>query len=90
MKNIVRLKISYISAISLLAFPILYSAESEAAEEVMDEVVVTARKIEESLLDIPESVQAIGGAAIDRQNIKSLEDVGFLIPNLNELCIRLD
>ena len=83
MKNIVRLKISYISAISLLAFPILYSAESEAAEEVMDEVVVTARKREESLLDIPESVQAIGGADIDRQNIKSLEDVGFLIPNLN-------
>ena len=84
MNKFYKLNISLVSAICLLTFPSLYSSESEAADsDVVDEIVVTARKREESLLDIPESVTAIGGADIDRQNIKSLEDVGFLIPSLN-------
>ena len=78
-----KLNVSVVSVICLLTFPSLYSSESEAADDAVDEIVVTARKREESLLDIPESVQAIGGADIVRQNIKSLEDVGFLIPSLN-------
>ena len=84
MFNFYKFNISFISAICILTFPLLYSAKTMAVEsEITDEVVVTARKREESLLDIPESVQAIGGADIDRQNIKSLEDIGFLVPNLN-------
>ena len=84
MNKFYKLNISLVSAICLLTFPSLYSSESEAADsDVVDEIVVTARKREESLLDIPESVTAIGGSDIARQNIKSLEDVGFLIPSLN-------
>ena len=78
-----KLNISLVSAICLLTFPSLYSSESEAADDAVDEIVVTARKREESLLDIPESVTAIGGADIERQNIKNLEDIGLLIPSLN-------
>ena len=90
MNKFIKLKISFISAMCLLIVPSFYSSVSEAADsDVVDEVLVTARKREESLLDIPESVQAIGGADIDRQNIKSLEDVGFLVPNLN-LSTRAD
>ena len=90
MSKFKKLNVSFVSAICLLMFPSFYSAGSEAAaSDEVDEIVVTARKREESLLDIPESVQAIGGADIDRQNIKSLEDVGFLIPNLN-LSTRAD
>ena len=89
MNKFYKLNISLVSAICLLTFPSLYSSESEAADDAVDEIVVTARKREESLLDIPESVQAIGGADIVRQNIKSLEDVGFLIPSLN-LSTRAD
>ena len=85
-----KLNISFVSVMCLLMFPSLYSSASEAAaSDIIDELVVTARKREENLLDIPESVQAIGGSDIDRQNIKSLEDVGFLIPNLN-LSARAD
>ena len=84
MNKFYKLNISLISAICLLTFPSLYSSESEAADsDVVDEIVVTARKREESLLDIPESVTAIGGADIERQNIKNLEDIGLLIPSLN-------
>ena len=84
MSKLKKLNISFVSAMCLLMFPSFYSSGSEAAaSDVIEEVLVTARKREESLLDIPESVQAIGGADIDRMNIKSLEDIGFLIPNLN-------
>ncbi len=84
MINFYKLNINFVLTICLVAIPLLYSSKSVAVEsDVTDEVVVTARKREESLLDIPESVQAIGGADIDRQNIKSLEDIGFLVPNLN-------
>jgi len=90
MNKFIKLNLSFISAICILMVPSFYSSGSEAAaSDVIEEVIVTARKREESLLDIPESVQAIGGADIDRQNIKSLEDVGFLIPNLN-LSTRAD
>ena len=61
----------------------------EAAAGEIEEIVVTARKRAESLLEIPESVSVITGADIDRQQIKGLEDVGFQVPNLN-LSMRLD
>ena len=83
MNKFYKLNLSLVVVVCLLTFPSLYSSESEAADDAVDEIVVTARKREESLLDIPESVTAIGGTDIARQNIKSLEDVGFLIPSLN-------
>ena len=64
--------------------------ESESAsEDEIEEVLVTARKREESLLEIPESVVAITGDDIDQQALKGLEDIGFQVPNLN-LSMRLD
>ena len=56
---------------------------------VLEEVVVTARKRSESLMDIPESVTAISGLAIDRQNIKGLNKIGLTVPNMN-LSMRAD
>ena len=55
----------------------------------LEEIVVTARKREESLLDIPESVVAISGLSIDRRNIKGLDKIGLSVPNLN-LAMRTD
>ncbi len=55
----------------------------------LEEVVVTARKRSESLMDIPESVTAISGLAIDRQNIKGLNKIGLAVPNMN-LSMRAD
>ena len=55
----------------------------------LEEVVVTARKRGESLIDIPESVVSISGEAIGRQNIKGLDKIGLAVPNLN-LAMRTD
>jgi len=48
----------------------------------LDEIVVTARKVEERLQDIPLSIRAFGAEQIDRQGIARLEDVARLVPGL--------
>lgn len=74
-----------------LAMLATYSSYSSAAEEAIaiEEVVVTARKRSESLLEIPESVVAISGELVDRQNIKGLNKIGRAVPNVN-LSMRTD
>ena len=48
-----KLNISFVSVMCLLMFPSLYSSASEAAaSDIIEELVVTARKREENLLDI--------------------------------------
>ena len=87
--NFIYRSCSFIVAASFLAFPVFSAEEGESASNSLDEVIVTARKREESLLSISESVSAISGDAIDRQNIKGLDKVGLLTPNLN-LAMRAD
>jgi iron complex outermembrane receptor protein len=48
-----------------------------AQEARLEEVIVTARKRTENLMDIPESVTAISSLAIERQNIKGLNKIGL-------------
>lgn len=69
--------------------PLVSSAYAQGGASLLDEVVVTARKREESLLEIPESVVAISGADIDRQNVKGLNKIGMAVPNMN-LSMRAD
>ncbi len=63
--------------------------ETRADQGLVEEILVTARKREESVLEIPESLSVLSGDDITRQNIKDLKDVGFKVPNLN-LSMRLD
>jgi outer membrane receptor protein involved in Fe transport len=78
----------------LLALSIPFAAAqsgagAQANQGVIEEVLVTARKREESVLEIPESLSVITGEDINRQNVKALKDIGFKVPNLN-LSMRLD
>jgi outer membrane receptor protein involved in Fe transport len=75
--------------ISFLSFPALSAESTSDSATTLDEIIVTARKREESLLDISESVSAISGSDIDARNIKGLDKIGLLIPNLN-LAKRAD
>jgi len=60
-----------------------------ASEYDESEILVTARKRRESLLEIPESIVALSAETIERANIRGLEDIGFAIPNLS-LSVRTD
>ena len=55
----------------------------------LEEIIVTARKRDENLMDIPESVSAIGALEVERRNIKGLNKIGLAVPNLN-LSMRTD
>lgn len=49
---------------------------------VLEEIVVTARKLEESVQDVPLSISAFDAKAISERSIQELEDVALLTPGL--------
>ncbi len=55
---------------------------SFASAQAIEEVVVTARKREENLQNVPLVVQAFSAAQIERQGIRTLRDVAKLTPGL--------
>lgn len=48
----------------------------------LEEVVVTARKKEESLMDVPMSITAVSGETMVKMNIQEISDLAQSLPNL--------
>lgn len=57
-------------------------APSEDAVVDDEDIVVTARRRDESLFDVPIAVTALSGAALDQQGITSITEVASLAPNV--------
>lgn len=55
-------------------------ADGEAARGQLEEVVVTARKQSEALLDVPLAITALTGADLDRRQVTSLDDLTKFTP----------
>ena len=53
-----------------------------AKNAVLEEVIVTARKQEENVQDIPVSVQTIGAQQMQEMNMTNLEELSFIMPNV--------
>jgi len=80
------------ASLAALAMPAAASAQDQAATPAaetrtaapatgpVEELVVTARRREESIQTVPVSVQAFGAATIERQNIRSAIDLQRLTP----------
>ena len=51
-------------------------------KRVLDEVIVTAQKREQSLQDVPLSVAVIGAELLKETNVESLADVGRMVGNV--------
>lgn len=49
----------------------------------LDDITVTARRREESLMDVPESVVAFAAEDLQRRGVDDLASIGALVPNLN-------
>ena len=52
------------------------------AQDAIDEIVVTARRVEENLQQIPVSVTAVTDEQLDVQQIETIGDLAASIPNL--------
>jgi outer membrane receptor protein involved in Fe transport len=57
------------------------SAEAEAP--VLQEVLVSARKITERIQDVPASIAALDASALQNGEINSLQDIGRAVPGVN-------
>ena len=67
----------------LAAAVALAAAGATQAQPMLEEVIVTAQKRAESLQDVPISVSAVSGQAMDDGNITNLESLTTLVPNFS-------
>ena len=68
---------------SLCFVPIGVVAQEEASALMIEEIVVTARKIEENLRDVPATVNALTADAIEERGIVSLQDIADATPGFD-------
>jgi len=71
------------SALSLLAFAPTAFAQEDAgmASDDGDAIIVTARRRDERLIDVPIAVTAISGEALDKAGALDITDVANMTPN---------
>ena len=73
-------------ALALLTAPATALLTSQTvmaqSDTLLEEIIVTARKREENVLEIPESLTTFTGDMVESANINGLEDIGLLVPNL--------
>ena len=49
----------------------------------LDEIIVTARKREETLIDVPMSITAISDVVIESAGLRTLQDISYIAPGLD-------
>jgi len=70
-------------SMAVLAVATVYPSSDLRAETfALEEIVVTAQKREESLMDVPISVSAVGGEKMAEAGITELEGMTAYVPNL--------
>ena len=62
---------------------VLAPVSQTMAQLVLEEVIVTAQKREQSLQDVPISVSAMTGDKINDTGIVNLEEMALYMPNVN-------
>ena len=70
-----------VSVFVLFASSGLVSAPA-VGQNVIEEIVVTARKRAENLQDVPAAVSAFGAEELEERGIDSLDEIGRLTPNM--------
>jgi len=70
-------------AVLFLAFLLPFSSGGVLAQDVLEEIVVTAQKRAESVQDIPISITAFSGDALREYGAVSSRDLASITPNMN-------
>ena len=79
----VLLLISASAAALTCAAPSIAHAADEAQTSALEEVIVTARKREENIQNIPVAVTAVSGEKLDNYDLRTIEAISASIPQLN-------
>ena len=78
-RNLARFSISPLALAMAMASPTLIADDGF----VIEEVIVTAQKREQSLQDVPLSVQALGADQLKQNSVNTLSDISSLTPGLS-------
>ena len=73
--------VSLATSLAMDRHSIVMAADSD--QTALDEVVVTARKREENLRDVPVSIGVLDGATIDNLHVESIEDITRILPGIS-------
>ena len=60
----------------------VHAQDQDAGEIVMEEMIVTATKREQSLQDVPVAVTALSGDTLDQAFVTSVKDLALLAPSV--------
>ncbi len=72
-----------LSAAMAAALPMTFDVTPAHAQGIaLEEIIVTTRKREENLLDIPVSIVAISADQLDNYGLNDLEDIAKIVPGL--------
>jgi outer membrane receptor protein involved in Fe transport len=63
--------------------PLMSQADPGSEGGTLDEVVVTATRRQENILDVPYSISAISGATLEESHVQTLADLSHLIAGLS-------
>ena len=75
------LRLHHRSILITIAVSLCGMAPQNAPAQVLEEMIVTARKVEESLQDVPISVVAMSGERLTDAGITKIEELVPYIPN---------
>lgn len=73
--------LSGVAALSALCAPAF--AQEATSPAVTDELVVTAQRRSESILDVPLAVSALSASTLENAGVTQTSDLGALVPNLS-------
>ena len=62
--------------------PAIALAEAESSDRVLEEIVVTAQKREQSIQDVPIAITAMDGALLENNGANNLVDLNGIAPNV--------
>jgi len=74
---------AYLSCVSAIALmPAVALAAEDTSGGELSEVIVTAQKREQRLIDVPMAVSVLGGEELAQRGIQSVQDLSFAVPGL--------
>lgn len=73
-------RMKYIMALAVVGATT--SVSTMAQNMVVEEVIVTAQKREQRLIDVPVAITAISGAELEQKGLKDIQDMSFAVPGM--------
>ena len=68
--------------LSVSVFTIQAQDSSSESADVIEEVITTARRTEESVTDVPIAISAFSGSDLEEKGITNMESISSIVPNI--------